>query len=321
MIDKLINANFGDFNILPNINPVNLNNIIQNHSPSQFNSQNISYYQNNNSFLSSSLNNSQMNILNKSQIRNQSIGQQNISNQEASPIMNLNLRQNTPENENKKEELPEKTNIDIAETKNTSKLNPTNLIEIVPQIQNIVSTADLKCNLNLKEIALQEQNVEYNPKRFSGLIMKIKNPKATALIFSNGKIVCLGAKTEEDSKAACHKFGKIIKSLGYHVVLKDFKIQNIVGSCNVKFPISLPDLNNKIHEYMKAKVFFEPEIFPGLICHFFSHNLQDNAENEKKAKIVFLIFSSGNIVIAGAKNRHQIYEAFSKVYSVLNKIK
>lgn len=321
MTDKLINANFGDFNILPNINPLNHNNLIQNHSPSQFNSQNISYYQNNNSFLSSSLNNRQINILNQSQIINQSIDQQNISNQESTPIMNLNLNQNTPEYENKKEELPEKTNIDIAETKNTSKLNPTNLIEIVPQIQNIVSTADLKCNLNLKEIALQEQNVEYNPKRFSGLIMKIKNPKATALIFSNGKIVCLGAKTEEDSKAACHKFGKIIKSLGYHVVLKDFKIQNIVGSCNVKFPIPLPKLYNYILKYMKSNVSYEPELFPGLIYHFFSHNLQDNNEKEKKPNIVFLIFSSGNIVIAGAKNRHQIYEAFSKVYPVLNKFK
>ena len=164
MVDKLNNANFGEFNIQPNINPLNHNNLIQNHSSSQFNSQNISYYQNNNSFLSSSLNNSQMKILNQSQIINQSIDKQNIPNQEASPKMNLNLNQNTPEYENKKEELPEKTNIDISETKNTSKLNPKNLIEIVPQIQNIVSTAYLKCNLNLKEIALLEQNVEYNPK-------------------------------------------------------------------------------------------------------------------------------------------------------------
>lgn len=325
MTDQLNKANFDDFNILPTINPLNFNNLIQNHSSSPFNSQNISYYQNNNSFhssSSSSLNISQLNNLNQSQINNQYIDEQNIEEQEGTPIMYLNhLNQNSPEYENKKEELPEKTNIDITETKNTSKLNPSKLIEIVPQIQNIVSTADLKCNLNLKEIALQENNVEYNPKRFSGLIMKIKDPKTTALIFSNGKIVCLGSKTEENSKNACRKIGKIVKSLGYPVVIKNFKIQNIVGSCNVKFPIPLTKLNNYMTKYMKSNVSYMPEFFPGLIYHFFSNNLQNNDENEKKPKIVFLIFSSGNIVIAGAKNRHQIYEAFNKVYPVLLKFK
>ena len=151
--------------------------------------------------------------------------------------------------------------------------------------------------------------------------MKIKDPKTTALIFSNGKIVCLGSKTEENSKNACRKIGKIVKSLGYPVVIKNFKIQNIVGSCNVKFPIPLTKLNNYMTKYMKSNVSYMPEFFPGLIYHFFSNNFQNNDENEKKPKIVFLIFSSGNIVIAGAKNRHQIYEAFNKVYPVLLKFK
>ena len=72
--------------------------------------------------------------------------------------------------------------------------------------------------------------------------MKIKEPKSTALIFSSGRIVCLGAKNEEDSKKACRKFAKIIKSLGYPVVFKEFKIQNIVGSADATFKISLVKL-------------------------------------------------------------------------------
>ena len=75
--------------------------------------------------------------------------------------------------------------------------------QIVPIIQNIVVTANLSCPLNLRQIALQVMNTYYEPKKFTGLVMRIKEPKTTALIFNTGKIVVLGAKTEENSKKAC----------------------------------------------------------------------------------------------------------------------
>ncbi|OTF70216.1 TATA-box-binding protein-like protein, partial [Euroglyphus maynei] len=66
--------------------------------------------------------------------------------------------------------------------------------QIVPQLQNIVSTVDLGCKLDLKRIALHARNAEYNPKRFAAVIMRIREPRTTALIFSSGKMVCTGAK-------------------------------------------------------------------------------------------------------------------------------
>jgi transcription initiation factor TFIID TATA-box-binding protein len=35
---------------------------------------------------------------------------------------------------------------------------------IIPTLQNIVSTVNLDCKLDLKAIALQARNAEYNPK-------------------------------------------------------------------------------------------------------------------------------------------------------------
>jgi hypothetical protein len=61
---------------------------------------------------------------------------------------------------------------------------------IVPTLQNIVSTVNLDCKLDLKAIALQARNAEYNPKRFAAVIMRIREPKTTALIFASGKMVC-----------------------------------------------------------------------------------------------------------------------------------
>ena len=104
---------------------------------------------------------------------------------------------------------------------------------IVPQLQNIVSTVDLGCKLNLKKIALLTRNAEYNPKRFAAVIMRIREPRTTALIFSSGKMVCTGAKSEEDSRLAARKYARIVQKLGFEAKFLDFKIQNMVRDTTI----------------------------------------------------------------------------------------
>jgi len=173
---------------------------------------------------------------------------------------------------------------------------------IIPTLQNIVSTVNLGCRLDLKKIALQARNAEYNPKRFAAVIMRIREPKTTALIFSSGKMVCTGAKSEEASKLAARKYGRIVAKLGFPVSFSDFKIQNIVGSCDVKFPIRLEGL---AHDHANFSS-YEPELFPGLIYRMV------------QPKIVLLIFVSGKVVLTGAKTRDDIYTAFESMFPVLN---
>ncbi|XP_010552311.1 PREDICTED: TATA-box-binding protein 2 isoform X5 [Tarenaya hassleriana] len=122
-------------------------------------------------------------------------------------------------------------------------------------------------------------------KRFAAVIMRIREPKTTALIFASGKMVCTGAKSEHLSKLAARKYARIVQKLGFPAKFKDFKIQNIVGSCDVKFPIRLEGLNYSHGAFSS----YEPELFPGLIYRM------------KQPKIVLLIFVSGKIVITGAK--------------------
>lgn len=88
---------------------------------------------------------------------------------------------------------------------------------IMPQLQNIVSTVNLGCKLDLKRIALHARNAEYNPKRFAAVIMRIREPRTTALIFSSGKMVCTGAKSEEMSRLAARKYARIVQKLGFEV--------------------------------------------------------------------------------------------------------
>jgi transcription initiation factor TFIID TATA-box-binding protein len=74
--------------------------------------------------------------------------------------------------------------------------------------------------------------------------MRIKDPKTTALIFASGKMVVTGAKSEEQSKFAARKFARVVQKLGFEVHFTEFKIQNMVGSCDVLFPIRLEGLQH-----------------------------------------------------------------------------
>ena len=170
-----------------------------------------------------------------------------------------------------------------------------------PKLENIVSTVNFDCELDLRKIALHAKNAEYNPKRFAAVIMRIRDPKTTALIFRSGKMVCTGAKSEADSETAARKYAKTIKKLGFEVKFKEFTIQNIVGSCSVNFAINLEILQNHHQRFCT----YDPEIFPGLIYRM------------EMPKIVLLVFCSGKVVLTGAKKREQLTQAFSRIYPVL----
>ncbi|ODN87131.1 TATA-box-binding protein [Cryptococcus wingfieldii CBS 7118] len=172
---------------------------------------------------------------------------------------------------------------------------------LVPTLQNIVATVNLDCRLDLKTIALHARNAEYNPRRFAAVVMRIRDPRTTALIFASGKMVVTGAKSEDDSRLASRKYARIIQKLGFDAKFAEFKIQNMVGSCDVKFPIRLEGLAFSHGAFSS----YEPELFPGLIYRML------------KPKVVILIFVSGKIVLTGAKVREEIYMAFNQIYSVL----
>ena len=52
----------------------------------------------------------------------------------------------------------------------------------------LCSSVNLCSKLDLQKIARLARNAEYNPKRFNGVIMRIREPKTTAWIFSTGTL-------------------------------------------------------------------------------------------------------------------------------------
>ena len=178
--------------------------------------------------------------------------------------------------------------------------NPEGKEEIVNdyKIENVVATVsvDITEKIDLNQIARRHSDVEYNPERFPGLVMRIEKPRATILIFSTGKMVVTGMRRAIEAPNVVEKVVKNIRKAGIKVANPEITIQNIVASGDLHTNI---DLN--MAAIVMEQAMYEPEVFPGLI-----YRMQD-------PKTVFLIFSTGRIVCTGAKDREIVEQAVLKL--------
>ena len=169
------------------------------------------------------------------------------------------------------------------------------------QLQNVVATASLDQKLDLMAIMKVFRNVEYRPKKFPGLVFRLKRPKTATLLFRTGKMVCTGAKSEKLARSAIRKVVKELKNNGIIILGKpDIVIQNIVASANLQGKIDL-----ELAADIMDNVMYEPEQFPGLIYRM------------GEPKVVILIFASGKLVCTGGKSAEMVDIAVTKLNDLL----
>ncbi len=160
-------------------------------------------------------------------------------------------------------------------------------------IQNVVATASLEQKFDLHTIVQATSGVEYRPEAFPGLVYRLKKPKTATLIFSSGKMVCTGAKSERQSRKAVMKVVEYLRKSGIVINGRpEIQIQNVVASAELRGIIDLEKTT-----YSLEKTMYEPEQFPGLI-----YRMND-------PKVVILLFTSGNLVITGAKKEEEVHRA------------
>jgi len=181
-----------------------------------------------------------------------------------------------------------------------SKAQPGREIKVV----NIVVSASLGHDIPLEKMAATLSNTEYNPEQFPGLVIRIKEPKTSALIFSSGKIVCTGARSMDKVYESIDKIIKSLEKINIKIKARPVvKIQNIVASGRVGMDLNLNTLAMKLENTE-----YEPEQFPGLVYKL------------AEAKATFLLFSNGKVVCTGTKSEAEVHDALDKLIENLKKI-
>ncbi len=155
------------------------------------------------------------------------------------------------------------------------------------EIQNVVASTGIGHELDLETLTEDIPSAEFNPDNFPGLVYRTQEPKAAALIFRSGKIVCTGASSVDDVHEAIDTVFEVLRDLG--IPFEDspeITVQNIVSSADLGKNLNLNALAIGLG---LEDVEYEPEQFPGLVYRM------DDPE------IVILLFGSGKIVITGGK--------------------
>ncbi|KEG02819.1 TATA-box binding protein, putative [Plasmodium vinckei vinckei] len=208
-------------------------------------------------------------------------------------------------NENNLEIIQDIQNYENDDNKSSNIKNKLIHKDIPLKIHNIISSANLDTEIDLRLVAVSIKSAEYNPSKINTLIIRINNPKCTALIFKNGRIMLTGTKSKTDSINGCKKIGKIIKFVtNQNIRLKNFKIENIIASANCNIPVRLEMLAHDHKDYCN----YEPELFAGLVYRY---------KPTSNLKSVILIFVSGKIIITGCKSLQKLNTVFQDIYNVL----
>jgi transcription initiation factor TFIID TATA-box-binding protein len=172
------------------------------------------------------------------------------------------------------------------------------------QIVNIVVSSSLEHTIPLEKMAATLSNTEYNPEQFPGLVIRIKDPKTSALIFSSGKIVCTGARSIQKVEESIQKIIESLLKIGIKITIKPkITIQNMVGSGSIGMDLNLNSLAMKL-----PNTEYEPEQFPGLVYKLI------------EAKATFLLFSNGKVVCTGTKSEAEARAALDKLVIILKKL-
>ncbi|MBS7655871.1 TATA-box-binding protein [Candidatus Bathyarchaeota archaeon] len=172
-------------------------------------------------------------------------------------------------------------------------------------IENVVASTSLNQRLDLESISKAFPNVEYRPEHFPGLIYKLRKPRTSTLIFSSGKMICTGAKSEIQAKKAIMKVIETLRNNGVVIIGKpEVKIQNIVASADLQGEIDLEHAANFLE-----RTIYEPDQFPALIYKMV------------EPKVVILLFSRGKLICAGGRKESEVREAVKKLKETLEKRK
>jgi len=165
------------------------------------------------------------------------------------------------------------------------------------KIVNVVATVTLPHKLDLEAIANAFPSVEYHHERFPGAVFRLKKPRTVMLLFGTGRMVCVGAKSENEAK-------KVIKQLRKGGILMtgkpDIAVQNIVANANLGGRIDLVGFCES-GRHAGGRIIYEPEQFPAVIYRM------------SEPKAVILIFASGKLVCTGIRKEEEVNIAVNNV--------
>jgi transcription initiation factor TFIID TATA-box-binding protein len=165
------------------------------------------------------------------------------------------------------------------------------------RINNVIAHSMLGCATDISLVAVA-LNGRTNPRVFPACVCHCYTTHTTLSLFDSGKLVVVGAKSEQIALEASHIFAN---SLSLHLELPvnvyNFEINNVVGHfvmpCKLNINLFLDD-----HD-LEAQ--WDPDNFAGISY---------KPWGSEKGVVSFVLFDSGKGILTGGKARRDLYKAY-----------
>lgn len=181
------------------------------------------------------------------------------------------------------------------------------------------------CKLNIPEL-VASLSASWNPSVFATATVRMHNPRCCILLFSTGKVVCTGARSEVSAMQALAKFVRIVRNTYVNALMLNVRIELMTARISVGYPLDLQkiSLRNKLTtafdelfpglRWYKTITAADPDAPPAASGGAAGGALGTSAPNTNK--ITWLVFCNGNIVILGSKSRYQLMLIQSEIERV-----
>ncbi len=162
------------------------------------------------------------------------------------------------------------------------------------RVVNVVMTANLGCDIDLRHVTYARHRIAYNPRRFSAAIWR--ELKATCLLFRTGRLVLCGATSVTEGRRYIRRYARLIQKLDYTVTLTEVKVQTMTAAHDMGCRIYL----ERLHPFLGVGSDYSPELYPGLIY---------KTPDKKSATV----FHNGKMILAGGRSVQDLDEFLAEL--------
>ena len=155
------------------------------------------------------------------------------------------------------------------------------------------------------QISQTVSDIKYNPAKFSAAIYRSVNPKYTALIFANGKMVLTGTKGLDVARSAVNDLVEVLSKAQVDTTCERLVVKNYVVAYDTMTKINLI----RLYYLLNREASYEPEIFPGLV--FKPRNLS----------VTLVFFNTGKVNTTGIKQEKHIEKSISVINFIISDLK
>jgi TATA-box binding protein (TBP) (component of TFIID and TFIIIB) len=182
-------------------------------------------------------------------------------------------------------------------------------------VRNCVASAFFGDEIDIDALCEHEGVTLHVDTNIDAANLKVSDPSASALVYRNGRVILTGVNSENQIREAMDLVFKVVSTVTPLVAYTRLCVENIVGTADLEFEVCLQSADDWMKRFTSVQ-FDSANPTKGL--RFNPEDLLDSLSPIKVlSPIKALVFSSGHVIVSGAKTQEDLEKTWEIVRGVI----